>query len=125
MCVCRLTADHTALQQRVDSLQRGNVEMSSRLAALTGELDSAKAQVRFTQKELSKERKAHQQDVVQSAEDLEAVVGKLRGEMERGRVGVEEDHKRQMAALEARVRAEARDAMMYGGHACVEGGRVH
>ncbi len=68
-------------------------------------------QLRHANKELQKERKAHANDVVRSAEDVEAVVAKLSADMSTARAEIEVEHKKHLTALEARMASEARQAL--------------
>jgi hypothetical protein len=71
--------------------------------------------------ELAQTRRAHQTDVVSSAEDAAAIAKKLKAELQQVASEAEVDKARALAQLEARLMQEHEDKMRYGavGSPCV------
>ncbi len=111
LSVGRLGTEVTSLLKRVEALTSEKDVLQASINKLTSELAESQKQTRLSNKELQKVRKAHADDVVRSAEDVQAVVAKLSAEMNASRFEAEAEHRKQIVAVEARLASEHRQAL--------------
>jgi predicted nucleic acid-binding protein len=102
-----MQGETASLLGTIERLSQENAQLAASVASLTSELELAKKQVKSSNKELQKERKAHEDDVVKYAEDTEKIVGSLRAELER----VRSENAREVSRVEAAVRDEMSETL--------------
>jgi chromosome segregation ATPase len=102
-----MQGETASLLGNIERLSQENAQLAASVASLTSELELAKKQVKSSNKELQKERKAHEDDVVKYAEDTEKIVGSLRAELER----VRSENAREVSRVEAAVRDEMSETL--------------
>jgi hypothetical protein len=104
-----MQGETVSLLSNIDRLSQENAQLAASVSSLTSELESVKKQAKASNKELLKERKAHEDDVVKYAEDAEKIVGSLRAELER----VRQENAREVSRVEASVREEMSETLRW------------